>query len=70
MSIRGDNTCNGVNEAEENLDADASNSHPPIPPINVGDTDDISSTHTISVSFPQQMSTTHGARLLALQCSK
>ena len=42
---------------------------PALPPRNVGNTDDISSTHTDSVSFPQQMSTTHVARLLACKRS-
>lgn len=60
-SIRGDDQCNG---AEENHNAHASDP-PALPPRNVSDADDISSTNMDSLSFSQQMSAPRVARSLA-----
>jgi len=68
MSVRGDGNGNEAEDTEDNLEADASD-RPALPSRSVGDTDDTSSTHTDSASFPRQMSTSRVFRSNARQRS-
>ena len=50
MSVRGDANGNEAEDTEDNLDADVLD-RPALPSRSIGDTDNMSSTHTDSVSF-------------------